>query len=132
MRSPHPRQVFLGFALVPVLPGFYATIFFAQPWAFPIGLCVSYPSALLVGVPVFLLLRGHGWLDWWAFALGGAACALPATLAYGWVQTPPHLEPFSPYNAFLTIGWGVFSGLMFWLLALCGVSPPTWRQLIGY
>ena len=76
------RRVILGFILVPLLPGFYAALLFGQPWTFPIGLGLSYPTALLFGMPLFLVLRRQGWLAWWQFGLCGAVCVLPLEILY--------------------------------------------------
>ena len=38
---PQTSRIVLGFVLAPLLPAFYATMFFAQPWAFPIGVALS-------------------------------------------------------------------------------------------
>lgn len=124
-------RVMLGFALAPMLPAFYSALFFAQPWAFPIGVGLSYPAALLIGLPLFLLLRRHGRLGWWQLALCGAACALPAMLLYAWVGAPPHLEPFDLANGLYLELWGAFSGVSFWLIAVAGTSPVSLGVLFG-
>lgn len=125
------QRVVLGFALAPMLPAFYATLFFAQPWAFPYGIVLAYPSALLIGLPLYLLLRKRERLGWWQLALVGMVCAVPSILAYHHVGTPPHLEPFEWLSAFYLEAWGGFTGLGFWLLAVAGNSPVTARVLFG-
>jgi hypothetical protein len=57
-----PRIV-LGFAVAPLLPAFYTALLFAQPWAFPFGILASFPAALMVGLPAFLMLRRHRRLE---------------------------------------------------------------------
>jgi hypothetical protein len=126
------RRALLAFALVPMLPAFYSAIFFAQPWALPYGLLLAYPTAWLLGVPAFLLLRHRGWLQWWQFALAGGLCSLPAVALYWRHGAPPQLEPFSVLNAFYFAGWGVFAGLCFWLLAVAGAAPVSVRTILGF
>jgi hypothetical protein len=125
------RRIVLGFALAPLLPGFYAALLFGQPWAFPIGLALSYPTALLFGMPLLIILRRRNWLAWWQFGLCGAVCVLPLELFYWSVGVPPHLEAFGFFNAVLLEGWGILTGLIFWLLVIFGTSPVRWRELFG-
>ncbi|MDR3416248.1 MAG: hypothetical protein P4L83_08680 [Nevskia sp.] len=125
-------RVVLAFFLTPMLPGFYATIFFAQPWAFPIGALVSYPAMLLCGVPLFLLARHRNWLAWWQMALCGMVCAVPVALLYRHFGTPPHLdEAFDWINAVELGCWGGFAGVSFWLLAVSGTTPVKPHMLLG-
>ncbi len=126
------RRVVLGFALTPMLPAFYATLFFAQPWAFPYGIALAYPSALLLGLPLYLGLRRRQRLGWWQLSLVGMVCAIPAVLAYRCAGTPPHLQPFDWLGAFYLEAWGAFAGLSFWLLAVAGTAPVTVRVLLGF
>jgi len=123
--------VLLGFALSPMLPAFYAALFFAQPWCFPYGVALAYPSALLIGVPLYLGLRRSQRLGWWQLSLAGMVCAVPAVVAYRLVGAPPHLEPFDWLSAVYLEAWGAFTGLSFWLLALAGTTPVTVRVLFG-
>lgn len=122
----------LGFALAPMLPAFYAALFFAQPWAFPYGVALSYPSALLIGLPLYLALRQRRRLGWWQLSLAGMVCAVPAIVIYRHVGTPAHLEPFEWLSAFYLEAWGAFTGLSFWLLAVAGSTPVTARMLFGF
>lgn len=128
---PQTARVVLAFVLAPLLPAFYAAMFFAQPWAFPIGVALSYPAALLFGVPLYLACRRCGWLAWWHLGLCGLLCALPLLLLYWRVGAPPHLEPFDPLNGLVLVAWGFFTGCCFWLLAVAGKSPMSLRVLFG-
>lgn len=121
----------LGFALAPMLPGFYSTLLFGQPWAFPMGLILSYPTVLLLGFPLLIFLQRRNWLAWWQLGLCGAVCVLPLQFLYWYFKTPPHLEAFNLPNALLLEGWGLFTGLVFWLLAISGTTAIGWRELFG-
>lgn len=124
-------RVLLAFALAPMLPAFYSAMFFAQPWAFPIGMALSYPAALLLGAPLLMILRRREWLGWWQLSLCGLVCALPVIWLYWYVGTPPHLEPFSWPGALTVFAWGGFSGFSFWLLAISGTTPISLPMLFG-
>jgi hypothetical protein len=119
----------LAFVLTPLLPPFYGALFFAQPWALPIGLIVTYPSALVFGLPSFLLWVRR-FRQWWVFAVWGAACSLPALITYAVRQDVLHLESFSLTNGAIVLGWGAFAGLCFWLLGIAGDSPLRWRDVL--
>jgi hypothetical protein len=125
------QRVILGFVVAPVLPAFYATLFFAQPWAFPYGIALAYPCALLLGLPIYLVLRRKQRLGWWQLGLTGMVCAAPTVIAYRTIGTPPHLEPFEWLSAFYLLAWGGFAGISFWLLAVAGKTPVTARMLFG-
>jgi hypothetical protein len=55
-------------------------------------------------------------------SLCGALCGLPVLLAYWWVDAPPHLEPFSLVNGAIVQAWGLFAGIIFWLIVVAGAS----------
>ena len=124
-------RIMLAFFLSPLLAPFYGALFFAQPWALPIGLSVTYPSAMLFGVPSFLLLRrSSASRQWWAFAALGALCSMPALIVYVICNEVPHLESFTLLNGVALVGWGTFTGLCFWLLGVAGDSPLRWRDVL--
>ena len=123
-------RIFLAFSLSPLLPPFYGALFFAQPWAMPIGLMISYPSAILFGVPSFLWLRRYLNRRWWAFAMWGALCSTPALVVYSILKDVPHLESFTLLNGLALLSWGAFSGICFWLLGIAGDSPLRWRDIL--
>ena len=128
---PQTSRIVLGFVLAPLLPAFYATMFFAQPWAFPIGVALSYPAALLFGLPLFFAFRRKGWLTWWHMSLCGLLCTLPLVILYWQIGTPPHLEAFGLVNALILAAWGAFAGLAFWLLSIAGTTPVRLHVLLG-
>lgn len=125
------RRVLLGLALTPLLPGFYSTLLFGSPWAFPTSLLLSYPTALLLGLPMLWVCSRRHWMSWWQLSLGGGLCVLPLQLLYWKLGAPPHLEAFSLSNALLLEAWGLFAGLVFWLLAIAGNAQLGWRELFG-
>jgi hypothetical protein len=123
------NRVLLAFAVTPFLPGFYGALLFGQPWAFPVGLAVAYPVALVLGVPLLILMHRARRLEWWSFVITGIACTLPVLIGYAWMQHVPHLESFSALNALIVLAWGAFSGACFWLIGVAGDSPLRIRDI---
>ncbi len=123
-------RIVLAFCLSPLLPAFYGALLFAQPWALPIGIAISYPTAIFFGVPSFILMRRLMQRRWWAFALWGGACAFPALIAYAVYRDVPHFASFDLFNGAAVVAWGVFAGLCFWLLGIAGESPLRWRDVL--
>ena len=125
-----PRRIVCALLFIPLLAPFYAAILFGRPWALPLGLMLSYPSALFVGAPVVWLLLHMRWTGYWHCIAAGILCSVPAVIAYACCATPAEIEAFSIANAASLLGWGAFSGLCFWLLALAGDSPVTLRTIL--
>jgi len=86
---------------------------------------IAYGSALLFGIPLFLLFRRLRWLKWWHMMLAGALCMLP--FAADWVLDPPCCQSGAVRvrEALLSIGVAATSGLCFWVLAFLGNSTLT-------
>jgi hypothetical protein len=110
-----------------MLPGFYVTLFFGQPYAFVAGALLGYMGALLIGGPMLVLLVRRQWLRWWQLGLAGALSAVPAVLFYMQRGDPENFEPFDLAHAAIVLVWGAFAGWCFWLLAVCGNSPLDMR-----
>jgi hypothetical protein len=129
------HRIAFAFAFTPLLAPFYAAVLFGRPWALPIGLALSYPTALLIGVPIVALLLRRRWTGWWAFVATGIFCTVPVVVAYAWVPGAlAEVEAFSMLNGAIVIAWGAFSGFCFWLLGVAGDSPVTLRTILtaGY
>jgi hypothetical protein len=120
-----PSRVVLAFVLTPALPAFYAAMFFAQPWAFLVGTLFSYPAALLLGIPMYRLLKHFGHLGWWQLAGCGAVCAAPLLVTYWYIGRPARFEPFDLTNGLYVEAWGIFAGLVFWLIGVAGNTRPS-------
>ena len=122
-------RILLAFAVTPFLPGFYGALLFGQPWAFPVGLAVAYPVALLLGAPLLFLMHRAQRLEWWSFVVTGIACTLPVLIGYAWMGEVPHLESFGALNALIVLAWGAFSGACFWLIGVAGQTPLRIRDI---
>ena len=86
---------------------------------------IAYSSALLFGVPLFLLFRRLHWLKWWHMMLVGAMSMLP--FAADWILDPPccQSQAVRILEALLSVGVAATSGLCFWVLAFLGDSALT-------
>ncbi len=119
----------MGFALTPMLSGFYPAIFLAEPSVMPLGFLLAYTPAIFVGLPLVLWLDRRFWRSWWQFAAAGGACALPAILLYALATPPAHLQPFGLFPALGLLFLGCASGIAFWLIAVTGETPVSLRSL---
>jgi hypothetical protein len=124
------QRVACALLFTPLLAPFYAAILFGRPWALPIGLLLTYPAALLIGVPAVVLLINRRWLSWWHFVATGIVCSIPAVVAYACWGALPQVQAFSAVGGLGVIAWGAFSGLCFWLLGIAGDSPVTLRTIL--
>ena len=125
------QRIAFAFAFTPLLAPFYAAVLFGHPWALPIGLALSYPTALLIGVPIVALLMRRRWTSWWVFVATGIFCAVPIVVAYAcFPGAVPEVEAFNVLNGVSVIAWGAFSGFCFWLLGVAGDSPVTLRTIL--
>ena len=160
-KYPPAWRVALGFVLAPaaaallmaiVMPAYAGlTDWFERVWRTALVLSVlgAYPTAVVFGLPAYLMLRRHLSAGPLACALAGSAvAALPwallalvgpnpseasingratvldgRTTAYGWLQNAEFV---------LTIGlFGAIGGLVFWVVAAaghCSEAAPDERQ----
>lgn len=121
-------------------------------FAFIIGLLfVTLPLTVVVGVPLFLVLRRHVRPSFWACSLAGAAVlCLPVLLILLSLATttfPPYAT--SGYFTFLygeRTGWwwfesavlfgaaaalGLVAGFVFWLIAAAGLKPEQQGAVVA-
>lgn len=107
-------------AVYPAWLGLQASGDFAQvvAWAFA---GFSYLTAIVVGVPVFLLFRAQGLISWWHYVLGAALIALiPGFLAATGGDPEDALRIVGQITAI-----GAVSGLVFWIIGIWGSTPNT-------
>jgi hypothetical protein len=123
-------RLLLAMMVTPVVPAFYGTCFFAQPWVMAVVLPYAYAAELFIGLPLILWFRHRHQRSPFPYACAGFVCTLPLLLAYARIGSPPHFAPFDGEAALDIVGGGVLSGLTFWLLSVAGEAPVTWRELI--
>jgi len=84
---------------------------------------VAYASALIFGVPMFLLLRRLRWLGFWHVLAGSALCAIPFAI-FEFQQTRMIYAPseVSTHWFASALAISLLAGAIFWLVA---VRPPN-------
>jgi hypothetical protein len=80
------------------------------------GLASSYLSALILGLPLFILLKRRNCLLAWHFGIGGVFCALPVSV---FIFSGARHITTSGLSLFLCLlGVGLCSGLCFWVIGI--------------
>lgn len=91
---------------------------YAGAWviALPVA-AFTYATAVLLGIPAYVIFSRQGWCNAWQFVLGGAALGVAPMLL---------LSPFAGFARQalaagpIYIGIGAISGLFFWVVAFAG------------
>jgi len=90
-----------------------------------IPLIVAYASALLFGVPLFVLFKRLGWLRLWQVLAASVLCGIPFAV-FQFVQTKMVYAPIE-----LSARWfgsilmfSTLAGLTFWVVALRKRNEP--------
>ena len=114
-----PRIV-LGFALSPLASGVFQAAFMGNPAAFMVVI-FSYPFALMLGIPAFMVARRLGWLSPLAVVAVGATLGLLAGVVINYSAG----FGFGGYSAgSIIVGFLLFAvhgaivAGLFWLIAL--------------
>jgi hypothetical protein len=83
------------------------------------GSLLAYPVALVLGAPVFMVLRAKGWLDWWQVGVGSLFVGLTGAVVLPFAIPPgrPHWETVASFLP-ICCGVGVLAGLVFWVIAI--------------
>jgi hypothetical protein len=129
-------RVLLGLLIAPLLPSLSINLYGLLahsnphpplssqiPMLFADGLIrIAYAVAFLAGIPFFLILRKGGHNQWWNYCAGGAVLGLlPAlcSLGYGLFYGITFA-----WEAMIVVGflYGGVSGLIFWLISICGAG----------
>lgn len=84
--------------------------------AFVVPASFTYPTACLLGLPVFLLFRRLRWRRWWQYALGGAAVGAIFAFAVAGSSFPFGNDRSLLLMVFPFAGIGFASALVFWLI----------------
>lgn len=113
-----------GFLVAP-LGGLIAACLLVLPWIgeldglgsyLVVGILYAYPSAILVGLPLYLLTkRAIGPLGIWHFAGGGIVSALPGLYFVLAPENVPYFERTWPVNTVLCVTTGAAAGVVLWL-----------------
>ena len=109
------KELFRAFFIAPIIPiGILTIIYLPVGFMFLIiGLPVAYIGAILIGIPVFLLMKRTKYWGWPYFVLGGTLCALPGILIFT-KYNAPIVYSLQSYVTFSALG--ALGGLVFWWL----------------
>jgi uncharacterized membrane protein len=131
------KRMILGFIIAPLVPGLLLfTLGFAVEsfspaklgsshlgegvWLILFSSAVSYPVALVIGVPILLLALRNGFVRWYHSALVGLilGLALSVLLSSIVAQSPVAMNAtLGSFLYFLLFGpWGFFVALAFWIV----------------
>jgi hypothetical protein len=115
----------IGGFLVAPLGGLIAACLFVLPWIgelgglgsyLVVGIIYAYPSAILIGLPLYLLTkRAIGHLRFWHFVVGGIATALPGLYFVLAPENVPYFQRTWLLNTFLCVVTGAVAGVVLWL-----------------
>lgn len=96
---------------------------------FGFGLLVAYPTALMLGVPIYLLMRWRSVrVTPTRAVLGGLGAALGGFAALHYPFSGPYFEQAGPLTFTLAISVGATAGFAFWLiLEKCPPAPRAAR-----
>ncbi|MBV7483228.1 hypothetical protein [Bordetella sp. BOR01] len=111
-------RIMLGFALSPLASGVLQIFFMKGFRGFPI-IMISYPLALVLGIPAFFAARHLGWLSLKAVLLGGAGLGFFAGCVLVALDGGYHEGPVWIVLGFAAMAahGAVVAGL-FWIIAL--------------
>lgn len=90
-----------------------------------VGSAVAYASALLFGVPIYVVMKRLMKLTWWHTASAGGMCGFP----YWLISEYPYSSTYFKYqgltNLALYVLAGAIAGLVFWLITRDVVSSNS-------
>lgn len=119
-------RVFTAFLVIPLAFAIFATWWSTgTPDGFPVVAMVAYPIILLLGAPVFALLRRFGWLRWWQVTLAGGVCAVPFIVYFAFVSPPGRWAKVALVDSLFLFSVGAGIALAFWVFGLAGNSALT-------
>ena len=114
----------MAFLLAPLTLPLGSAIAFRTPFPL-VFLVISYPAALLTGVPAYLLLKRLGHLEIWTVVLTSGLLGALAGLGTAFLGADAQTAAAQtlPFAIF-----GSITGLVFWFIAFMGLrSNNRWR-----
>jgi hypothetical protein len=88
------------------------------------GSAIAYVSALVLGLPAYLVMKRITSLAWWQIAIAGGLCGLPYWLISEYPYTSAYFQNQGVKNLVLYVGSGVIAGLVFWFITQ-GPAPSN-------
>jgi hypothetical protein len=89
------------------------------------GSAIAYASALLFGLPSYLVMKRVTKLKWWQIAMAGGACGLPYWLISEYPYTTAYFHNQGLTNLFLYVAAGAIAGLVFWFITRGGAPSNS-------
>ena len=133
-------RIVAGFAVGPIVPALLLSVVWlfvekdygSANWM-TIAFRIGYPTALLLGVPAFLLMEWRGWTSAYAYAIAGALLGLAPcfVLVMAMIDFAGGVEELNgdgvqTIGTFVALGLfcGIVAGLAFWLI----VRPTGFKK----
>lgn len=118
-------RVVLAVGLAPLVPGVIWSIIVATPAPLLFAVPIGYGTMLLLGLPMYGLVRRRwGVTEWTAGAGGFLAGVLAYVLLVELGIARPYYDAAAAKAALLFGGFGIFAGCAFWLLHGQTPAPP--------
>jgi len=120
VRFPYMLRIIAAFVIAPgtyPLGSMLYALLSGSEWAVSGGLgaaIVTYPTALIIGVPAYLFYRAWDLRSWWHYALGGGAIGS----AVGAVYFSMGLNPNPMTLGASCFAIGAVSAFLFWLVGV--------------
>jgi hypothetical protein len=125
------RRAVIGFLVAPVVGVAVSTLavlpseFYGLWWVYLlVGSAIAYLSALVFGLPAYLLMKRVMRLQWWQVIVAGALCGLPFWLVSEYPYTTAYFRNQGMTNLALYVASGAIAGLVFWLITR-GAAPSN-------
>jgi hypothetical protein len=124
-------RAIIGFLVAPIVAVALATIIVFRHeiygvWSIYLlaGGAIAYASALLFGLPTYLVMKRVTKLEWWQVGLAGGVCGLPYWLISEYPYTTAYFRNQGLTNLIVYVTAGVVAGLVFWLITH-GAAPSN-------
>src|ERR671914_31534 len=117
------RRAVIGFLVAPVVGVAVSTLVVLPSEVYGIwwiyllaGSGIAYLSALLFGLPAYLLMKRVMRLRWWQVISAGALCGLPFWLVSEYPYTTAYFRAQAMTNLALYVASGAIAGFVFWVI----------------
>ena len=90
----------------------------AIPFMWLVGMPLAVASALLLGVPTFMLYQRLALRRWWQFLLGGALAAIPLWYHLAAPFASVRWDRSGLFDSLEYLGSGAAAGVAFWYLVI--------------
>jgi hypothetical protein len=125
------QRAVIGFLVAPVVGVAASTLaillpeFYGLWWIYLlVGSAIAYLSALVFGLPAYLLMKRVTRLHWWQVIAAGSVCGLPFWLVSEYPYTTAYFRNQAMTNLALYVASGAIAGLVFWLITR-GPAPSN-------